>query len=665
MNKLIFFLSLLCVFSTLPDVSAQDGSRRTRRKSAIDSTIFRGNWWDYYNRAIRRIESGQLEEAESDLRAALKKRSKDDPEARTYGVRFQEYYPHAELGVLLYDSGHYEEAIRELEMSASQAPLEQTSFFLHEARRKVVISKGLDREPPRIDLLAPEQRQVTNQLSILVKGSAGDDTYVDQIWVGGERLFLKKAQSSLEFQSEVPLPNVRNDIAIRVVDLAGKEVTETVEIIVDRQGPVFSVDKVELLAGEDLAVISGSAFDRSGVESLKINDQPISIDPNKRIDFEDLQVPLSEKDGRVRVLIHDSYGNETNVDIDPKKQVGFLPQVSRPVQLSAVHFNPLWLVGAVPEEGAPEIKIKNLEEGQQLFVSEFLVELEITDPDGVDEVRCNGERLDIVPGKKSIHSSFIWGPILKDSTQTLEVSAKDSAGRITQRQVQSHFDVRSDLGRGRRLCLLLGSVEILGEKEKGDLEEIFKVLFDMELNQRNRFDFAPDEESLREMLPERLLGQQSVTDPRNQGPAQGFLSADLNLKVKIICLDDSATAVMFVSHVRSAASEEILEARAFSSGLSTESLTEMARTLSHKLMEAFPIVEGEITDTANNFQCSLCMKHGVFPGVGVIAYRESNPGSRIIVGPMLIEYVWSKASQLKPAESLSTPPEVGDIVVTR
>ena len=675
MRKLVGVFMLLCFIIGIGEVLSQNPPRRKRRKSSIDSTVFRGNWWGYYNRAIRHIEAGRFDAAEKDLRAAVKKRSKDDPEARSYGVHFQEYYPHAELGVLLYDSGHYEEALRELGISSRQAPLEQTLFFLHEARRKVVGARGLDQEPPHLDVLTPEQGQTTNQLSILVKGRASDDVYVDQVTVGGERLFLEKAQSNLEFQKEVPLPNVRNEITVSVADLVGKRATKTLEILVDRQGPVFSLDRIELLAGQDVAVLSGSAYDRSGIESLHINDRSVSIETDKRIDFEELRVSVSVTDGLVHLMILDSYGNATHVDIDPRKQMGSASGVLRPVQVAAIHFDPRWLVSASPESGTPKITVKNLESGQNLFVNEYLVEIEVTDREGVEEVRCNGEPLDIVPGKKNIHSSYVWGPVQRDCTKTLEIWAKDSTGKTALHRIQTHFDVLTDLGRGRRLSVLLSSVDILGASRSGDLEEIFKTLLDIELNRRNRFDFAPNEEALNEILQERILDQQSFADMRHRIPSQSLLTADLFLTVDILPRGDCATAAMSVSHKKSGASRRLIEATAYSSGLTVESLEEMARTLSHKLSERFPVVEGEITDTTKTLQCSLCKEHGVVPGIEVIAFRElggterpstkTRTSGRHTIGPMSIKYVWPESSELLSGEKMMDDPRVGDKVVTR
>src|SRR5208283_6182926 len=73
-----------------------------------DSGTFRGNWWNYYDRAIAYSESqgpGPGDKAIADLNQALSMRAKDQRMARTYGMHFIDYFPHRELGIVFFHAG--------------------------------------------------------------------------------------------------------------------------------------------------------------------------------------------------------------------------------------------------------------------------------------------------------------------------------------------------------------------------------------------------------------------------------------------------------------------------------------------------------------------------------------------------------------------------------
>ena len=70
----------------------RDDYTRNGLQYGVTEGRFRGRWWNYYERGRSFIEGGFSEEAERDLRAALKGRSRDQLWPRTYGLHFVPEY---------------------------------------------------------------------------------------------------------------------------------------------------------------------------------------------------------------------------------------------------------------------------------------------------------------------------------------------------------------------------------------------------------------------------------------------------------------------------------------------------------------------------------------------------------------------------------------------
>ena len=64
---------------------------RDGREYGIIEETFRNRWWNYYQRAVSFAEGEFYQEALTDLREAVRQRTKDQRMARTYGMHFIEY----------------------------------------------------------------------------------------------------------------------------------------------------------------------------------------------------------------------------------------------------------------------------------------------------------------------------------------------------------------------------------------------------------------------------------------------------------------------------------------------------------------------------------------------------------------------------------------------
>jgi tetratricopeptide (TPR) repeat protein len=98
---------------------------------------FRHRWWHYYNRAQCFLQKGCLQGAIDDLKIAISQRSKDQWNARTYGMHFMDYFPNRELGIAYYYQGkkaaseeEYKKAVEKLEESLSYTPSAKAVYYL-------------------------------------------------------------------------------------------------------------------------------------------------------------------------------------------------------------------------------------------------------------------------------------------------------------------------------------------------------------------------------------------------------------------------------------------------------------------------------------------------------------------------------------------------------
>ena len=143
---LLTYLGLLIVVTlgcVKEDVS--EGCIKEGKRYGITKGLFQGRWYHYYERGLSFAEGLCLGEAEKDLKEALKQRDDGDcRRARTYGMHFVDYFPHRELGIVLFHQKRYADAIRELEVSLNAAVTAKAEFYLDQSRKALILSQMPD-----------------------------------------------------------------------------------------------------------------------------------------------------------------------------------------------------------------------------------------------------------------------------------------------------------------------------------------------------------------------------------------------------------------------------------------------------------------------------------------------------------------------------------------
>lgn len=188
--------------------------------------IFLGHWNDYYERGLSFLACERWSEAEQDLRVAISKRSHESRAAHTDSAYLDSvipYFPHRELGVLLYQKGEYEAALQELEFSLTQESTDRAKRYLDKARKKLIDRDYLDRIPPLLSVTVRVVSDTGQGQTVSVHGVARDDTYISQVLVNGEPIRgLELSDRSVSFTKQLWQSSAEAPIRIEAIDLAGR-----------------------------------------------------------------------------------------------------------------------------------------------------------------------------------------------------------------------------------------------------------------------------------------------------------------------------------------------------------------------------------------------------------------------------------------------------------
>ena len=149
---LLMYLGLfIVVTSGCVKGDVTEGCIKEGKRYGITKGLFQGRWYHYYERGLSFAEGHCWGKAENDLEKALKQRDDGDRiRARTYGMHFIDYFPHRELGIVLFHQKRYADAIRELEASLNATETASAEFYLDQCRKAQILSQTSDKHPPEI-----------------------------------------------------------------------------------------------------------------------------------------------------------------------------------------------------------------------------------------------------------------------------------------------------------------------------------------------------------------------------------------------------------------------------------------------------------------------------------------------------------------------------------
>jgi TolB-like protein len=570
---------------------------------------FRHRWWNYYERGRSFSEGRFFDEAETDLKEAIRQRDGDQRMARTYGMHFIDYFPRRELGVAYLGQGRIDEAIVELETSIKQFRSAKAEFYLDQARKQQLESSGADRESPAVTISAPEPNTLVKGFTARVSGVATDDTYVKEVAVNGIPVRIDLSAPEIPYEVDVPLNYGVNTILVTATDLMDNVTVAKMQVRADRTGPMLSLESAELTLdpATNTVRLRGAIVDESGIQELLIDGQPVEMPDDgaflgmpglrpagfgsklfkwfaKKVVRLNRAVQIKPGQNRIVLSALDLAGNRTRAAVSFAASV----RAQRPVLLAAgnARFNGdgVGLLAAASGDSAPFIELENVGENVRLFSDQLYLEIRIISEAGVKRIRVN-DRPVIGPEGKNVFFGHLV-PLGKGDNQVV-INVEDMKGQVAEKVVDIHRNTYSIDAEEARLTVAVLPFERKGASSplaSGVDERVFDAVFDS-----RRFDLV-ERQQLDAVLQEQKLSETALVD---QGTAieVGRLVAAAGLVAGSV-LENERSMEIYARLIDTETSLVLASVDVYGEPLDTRKLRILCAGLSLKLADALPREEG-------------------------------------------------------------------------
>jgi hypothetical protein len=619
------------------------------------SQVWRGRWWNYYERGSSYAEGEFWPEAIADLREAIKQRDADQRRARTYGFHFLDYFPHRELGVVYYRLGRYADAIHELEISLQSAETAKAKFYLNKARRNQLEQTQGDTAPPRILAESPQDGLLTRQFAITVKGRAEDDTYVSAIAINGKAQFIELAEPRLSFAQEITLRDGTNTIDIVAVDLLGHMAHQQLSVTLDRQGPLVSVSRVEIQRGASTpqARVEGTLSDANEVIRFVLAGRHVPLQAGREVEFRE-EMPLIPGTAGLPFEAEDTAGNVTRGVITgtsgaPGSRQGTLSSLTRRASLLWLPLPPgeLWGTGSSPwptsllpvsmraaplrlaQSGshAPVIKFTNLVAQQTTYYDAVYLEGQVAHTSPLTNLTLNGENL---LRREAQQVFFGYNAVLQPGENCFVVEAADKGGNTARQEAVVHRKVVEVKRLDRRLRVSLMPLEKKGSATVV-ADTVYDQLFTALVNQE-RFQLV-ERGQLEAILREQKLSQTALVDTATAVKIGKIAAAD---GILLGSVTEAQNALEVFTRFVDVETTEILAAEdVYGEDVTLPTLRFLLEGLSLKLRQRFPIIQGLVLKVENQRLFFNLGHKQIKKYMKLVIYREGEPIKDPITGQVL------------------------------
>jgi tetratricopeptide (TPR) repeat protein len=583
---------------------------RKRQPAVAMPQVFRGTWWDFYERGLKYAEAGAWKAAIQDFRSARQQRDKEDRSARTYGVAFIEYFPVRELGIALYQEGQYKAAVEALERSLAGFPTAKAAYYYNLARAALLRQAAADTQPPRIKIEAPADGLVTNALAMEVRGSAESKNQVATVEVNGEAQIIEAAAGNQAFTQLARLAPGPNVIQVRAQDLIGQETRASVNVMVDREGPVVVIDRAARTG--TLIRLEGTVFDNVRLGPLTINGQATPLGAGSESKFAS-DVPMSATAFQIEAA--DAVGNVTRVRIPIPAE---LRQSGRAPELVPVAWRQQ-LVPSFLRAAALAVELEPLPaEVQQESISISWI---VTSGSPVTSVKINEEVKTIrqtEAGKPLIFSHIL--PLV-DGPNQVTITATDRAGATVTKTAKVVRKVEEVEQIGARLA-----VAVMPFAYKGAPSDTyggaFEAMVDALVNQ-GRFKVV-SRDQLENILRELKLSASALVDQSNALKAGKLAAAEA---IMVATVNESGKAVEIYAQIINTETSTVLASKdVFDPEKAPGTARTKMRELAAKLKQEYPLVGGSVvTVSSQRVAVAIGSAKKVRPDMRVIVYLEGEP----------------------------------------
>ena len=581
----------------------------------VTSGAFRGRWWSYYERGISYGDGHFWQQAEADLREGLRQRSQDQRRARTYGMHFVDYFPHRELGIVLYHQGRYEEAIREFETSLKDEKSAKAEFYLDCARKVLIRQQQSDARPPEIDIRSPSPDLLTNAFAVGVSGVVRDDSFVKELKVNGRPLRIDLAAPVVPFDLQVPLTAGGNVIRIESLDLSDKKTVAERIVRADWEGPILSIDEpAEGRGWGDRGLrLRGYVHDESGLQEVLVNGRQILPAPTRELTL-DHAVPQTSGLDRLVVQAKDLAGNQTTAEIRLGGGQSAIPRLL----LASLDPWRLALLGsgsALPDAIPPAVDVKNVSEDQETFLDQVYLEGVVRDESGIAFLAVNGQSILRKTGKNVYFSHLAK---LNEGENRFLIEARDLAGNRTEKRVYFRKKLNKAREVGSRLRVALLPFERKGVP--GLAADAVEETLLTELIGGHRFRMV-ERRRLEEVLREQRLGGGDLADPSAAVRIGRIMAASCVFMGSV--LEKEGSVEIFLRAVDTETSLILTAVDVYGEEPSPEMVRLLCQGLVTKLLDELPLVEGLVVSVKGNQGIiDLGREKKVKKGMRVMVFEE-------------------------------------------
>ncbi|MEA2013700.1 MAG: hypothetical protein U9N38_00080 [Thermodesulfobacteriota bacterium] len=433
---ILFAIALICCFEgcyTYPEFGPvqKEGKWYGKIKG------FKCEWWQYYEAALSYADGSCWKEAEVYLREAIRQKKGDYWRVNTYGYHytdygysFKGYFPHRELGIVLFEQGKLDGALKQLEISLNlnepsdltdrKRPSDLTAkaqIYLNRVRKSLIKRDKSDTLPPEITGLCCNHGSLTRNFSVVISGMAKDDTFISKITIEGKAFRIDVSNKEIPFSMEVPVKPGENNISVRVVDLAGKDSSSFFTVTVDCNAPNIRIETP--FAGDALPEGGGPLMihcsDDCGLAELIINnEEPIKLDKSKKQCIKKT-VHLKPEKKELIIMARDLAGNKNIAQICLSK--GPLPPKG---------------MQPCPDRSLPVITLR--EKNRATYEDRAYIDGKVTDDQAVESLfireNLNNEKQILKTSGTNVFFNYIVG--LNEGTNSITLRAQDNSGKDSQ-----------------------------------------------------------------------------------------------------------------------------------------------------------------------------------------------------------------------------------------
>ncbi len=645
-----------CKVATGPVYKSDDGKLYGTTRG-----LFRGQWWNYYERGNSYAEGGYWDDALRDYKEALKGRDRDQRRARTYGVlNFIDYFAHRELGVAFYHLARYEEAVGQLDRSLRDTESAKAKLYLNRSRKAILQRDGTDSKAPVIRLDSPQPGEWVRDYEIDVRGEVRDDGFVAALRINDQPLPIELAQPLFPFSRKVFIGRGDRQIQVESRDLVGRITVATVTLRVDREGPQVAVEEIRcrdplsctevIVAGyvDDVSEISwvsigGQRLPNSGLSAFAFNQAVLLERATRSIDFTAEDILGNRTQGKIRIPPADSFETSPSQPLTGLPQVAMVGSLNRaldvaPYLLAPPHSQKIRLASTAQTRVAragiawpaftrdkptqadfpPEITLKDLTGEQRVYFDTLYIEGNVVASSPVHSLLINGHPILRRSSLQLFFSHFLH---LEPGENQVTIRAEDSRGHTTEKTILINYHMPKIHQLRCRLRVSLLPIALLGEQPYLG-EYIYDALMNAFVNQK-RFRIV-DRADLAKILFELELGQKDLTDPDTAARVGKLAAAEAVITGS--AYEGEHSIEIFAQMIDPETSEVILSKDVYYDNKDLKTIRKLSEGLAHKFKQAMPVVEGSVVDLkGKKVFTDLGREELLLRGMRFVVFREGAP----------------------------------------